>query len=269
MRTKCLTNAAVGSLAVILAGFGGGLEYGAIAADKSPVIPVDPAVPALVGRSVGAETQVRSRHGRPHSDRNVRPAAAESATSPTPRASTTDAPPTPMEPDAAVAPAPSPAPAVVSAPPLPIPFVPTFAGRSRMHERLRAKRLARVQQMRQSAERSGDEQGAQRAQYLEGMVNELHNQGLFNFGQKVMSALQEGKLNGLSGSEPASASAVELPDTDLGEAAPLPDTDLGEPAPLPDANLGEAAPLPTAEPESVPELPPPAPEAATDAPPAE
>jgi hypothetical protein len=174
-----------------------------------------------------------------------------------------------MEPDAAVVPEPLHAPAGVTAPPLPIPFVPPFAGRSGLHDRLRAKRLARVQQMRQSAEQSGDEQGAQRAQYLEGMVNELHNQGLFSFGQKVMSAFQEGKLNGLTGgSEPASAGSVELPDADLGEAAPLPGTDLGEPAPLPDANLGEAAPLPTetpAAPESVRSCRP-APEAASDAP---
>jgi hypothetical protein len=127
-----------------------------------------------------------------------------------------------------------------------------------LHERLRAKRLARIQQMKQNAQQNGDSQGVERAQYLEGMVNELHDKGLFNFGQKVMSAMQEGKLQGLLGgagnSTPASGSA-EMPDTDLGTAAPLPDADLGQPAPLPtDDATGNPTPQPA--PETGPQLPP-------------
>jgi hypothetical protein len=113
--------------------------------------------------------------------------------------------------------------------------------------------------MGQTAQQSGDTQGVERAQYLEGMVNELHNKGLFNFGQKVMGAMQEGKLQGLlnggaSGAAPASGSA-EMPDTDLGTAAPLPDAELGQPAPLP---TDDAATQPKAEPaiETGPQLPP-------------
>lgn len=115
------------------------------------------------------------------------------------------------------------------------------AGRSAMHERLRARRLSRIQQMRQSADQNGDTQGVERAQYLEGMVNELHNQGLFSFAQKVMGAMQDGKLQGAAAGAGAATGAVEMPEAELGSPAPLPDADLGESAPLP--GVGGDAPL--------------------------
>jgi hypothetical protein len=163
--------------------------------------------------------------------------------------------------------------------------VPPFSGPNAIHERLRAKRLARVQQMRRDAEVRGDAQGAQRAQYLEGMVNQLHKKGLFVFGQEVMSAIQQGQLNGSSilgggSSSSPSGSSTELPEADLGTPGALPEADLGAPGALPDAQLGEPGALPESslgEPvpipadgsstapdaptqtEVVPELPPPSP----------
>lgn len=115
------------------------------------------------------------------------------------------------------------------------------AGRSAMHERLRARRLARIQQMRQSADQNGDTQGVERAQYLEGMVNQLHDQGLFSFAQKVMGAMQDGSLRGAAAGAGASTGAVEMPEAELGSPAPLPDADLGESAPLP-SDGGDAPP---------------------------
>ena len=189
------------------------------------------------------------------------------------QASPADAPPAPVDPDAPTTEAPA-NPQVVTprngAPQnFALPQIPFIAppGASAIHERLRAKRLARVQQMKQQAQQNGDTQGVERAQYLEGMVNELHNKGLFNFGQKVMSAMQEGKLKlPGSGEAAASGSSVELPETDLGASAPLPETDLGAPAAIP---TDDAAAQPEAKtaPEAVPQLPP-APDDGGDAPPA-
>lgn len=183
----------------------------------------------------------------------------------TSQAPATDAPPAPVDPDAPATETPA-SPQIVEsgngAPPnVASPQIPFVAprGASAIHERLRAKRMARVQQMKQQAQQNGDTQGVERAQYLEGMVNELHNKGLFNFGQKVMSAMQEGKLKLPGSGEPAaSGSSIELPETDLGESAPLPETDLGAPAALPTDG---------AAPEAVPQLPP-APDDGGDAPPA-
>jgi hypothetical protein len=148
----------------------------------------------------------------------------------------------------------------------PVPFVPPpFSGPNAFHERLRAKRLARLEQMRRSAEAAGDKQGVQRAEFLEGAVNQLHDQGLFNFGMKVMGAFQSGQLsidklkNGGRSPSSSGGSSVEMPDADLGEAAPLKSDALAEP------ELGESAPLstdgtvpPANKPaESAPTLPPP------------
>jgi hypothetical protein len=219
----------------------------------------EPAAPTLLGRSLRPDPQDRVvQTRRPKSRGPVIQASGET------ERSTTEAPPVPMEPDElsptprAAEPAVIPGPATVARPPLPppVPFVPPFANRSAFHQRLWAKRLARVQQMRQQAEQNGDEQGAQRAQYLEGMVNELHRQGLFNFAQKVVGAMQDGKLNGAAAGLLGSGSAADAPATDLGSPGALPEADLGEPAPLPETDLGTPAPLPTDDSEATPETPP-------------
>ncbi|MBL8848938.1 MAG: hypothetical protein JNG89_04610 [Planctomycetaceae bacterium] len=221
-----------------------------------PLIPVNPEVQSIVGRSVGGEVPVRQR--RPRVDRQVQPAAAQAPAVSDPSAVDNGAPPpVPMEPDVPATPGATPAPAVVTSPP--IPFAPQFSGPSAIHNRLRARRLARVQQMRRDAEAAGDAQGAQRAQYLEGMVNQLHEKGLFTFGQEVMGAIQQGKMNGTSifgggsASAPASASSVELPEADLGAPAALPGTELGEPGALPESDLGPPAPIPGGEAGTAPE----------------
>lgn len=147
-----------------------------------------------------------------------------------------------------------------------VPISPRFSGPNAFHERLRAKRIARLEQMRRNAEANGDKQGAQRAEFLEGAVNQMHNQGLFNFAQKVMGAFQSGELSldklksgGAQAASSASGSSVEMPDADLGEAAPLsagsaPEVDLGEAAPLPTDDAPAAKPN---QPEPPPTLPPP------------
>ena len=199
--------------------------------------------------------------------RRIGQAYAAGSTNPAPVG---EAPPVPVDSDAPTTDA---APPVAAPSQVVMPRIPFMAppGASAIHERLRAKRLARVQQMKQQAQQNGDTQGVERAQYLEGMVNELHNKGLFNFGQKVMSAMQEGKLQGLtggaSGSTPASGSA-EMPDTDLGTASPLPDVELGESAPVPTDGAAET-PKANPTPEAGPQLPPSdAPADGGDAPPA-
>lgn len=197
------------------------------AQQTQPVVP-QPVAPSIVGLGLGAsadESQpVRSRQ------RSAVPNIADTSERTPPPAT----PPVPMEPDAPRAPTPVPDPAIVNRPPLPprAPLAPPFANRSAFHSRLWARRLSRVQQMRQDAEQSGDSAGAQRAEYLEGMVNELHRKGLFNFAQKVIGAMQERKLNDSAADQPSGV--TELPEADLGEPAPLPDTDLGSPAPLPE-----------------------------------
>lgn len=185
----------------------------------------DPVAPSILGlrlrsASIGGQPAV-SQHSADEAEGRNAPATAP--------------PPAPMEPDRPVAQSPAPIPAQSFAPGPPVlpraPFRPPFGRRSGFHSRLWAKRLYRVQQMRQSAEQSGDSEGVQRAEYLEGMVNELHRKGLFNFAQKVVGAMQSGQLNGVAGESPSGA--TDLPETDLGEAAPLPDVDLGAPAPVP------------------------------------
>lgn len=130
--------------------------------------------------------------------------------------------PPPAPADDLVEPAAPAAPNVATAPGAPVVAAP-FS----MRDRLLAKRLGRVQQLRQAAAESGDPTRMQQAQYLEGMVLELHEQGLFNFAQKFMSTLQQ------SETPAGDAPPVELPEADLGAPAALPEIDLGEPEPPP------------------------------------
>lgn len=197
-------------LAATLAVAGYGQLSGTSAADAprpGAVLSDAPVAPAVVGKTLSSGQQLNLE------PRGITESSVPAARTPVP---------------APVVPA-SDAPAY-NLPPLPFGGP---AGRSGMHQRLRARRLARIQQMRQSAEQNGDTQGVERAQYLEGMVNELHEQGLFSFAQKVMGAMQNGKLQGAGAGAGSATNAVEMPEADLGSPAPLPDADLGEAAPLP------------------------------------
>jgi hypothetical protein len=227
-------------------------------ADASPAPlpgPVDRSqIPALIGDILRQVSAARgSSPHRPHQHRSHRSPQNQLATpedaEPIVQASGSDdssvvevPPPAPAEdltepqpvPQRRATPAPQPS--VTDAPPAPV-----AGGPYSFRDRLLARRLGRVAQMKQEAAESGDEQRMQQAEYLEGMVIELHKQGLFNFAQKFLSTLQEQRSN----ESAADAPPAEIPEADLGEAAPLPGTELGEPAPLPDAN---AEPLPDAPP---------------------
>lgn len=119
-------------------------------------------------------------------------------------------------------------------------------------DRLMAKRLARIAQMKQTAAESGDAERMQQAEYLEGMVLELHEQGLFNFAQKFLATMQEQR----AGESNSDAPPAEIPETDLGAPSALPEAELGEPEPLPGTELGEPEPLPAPDAEPVPDSPP-------------
>lgn len=240
------------TLAIAALGAAFGFQFGSETLSRAADRPAAPPTPIVsanpAARSLGERS---SSDAGPLSTVKQRRQADQAPQAPQPSVTPPDVatPPVPMEPDAPAAEpqvqlapqsVPQPAPAVIAPP---VPFVPPFVspGRAAIHERLRARRLARVQQMRRNAEATGDQQGIQRAEMLEGAVNELHNQGLFNFAQKVMGAFQSGQLSldQLKGGGQASASgsSVEMPEADLGEAAPLtsdplPESDLGAPAPL-------------------------------------
>jgi hypothetical protein len=212
-----------------------------VAADESSAdalpIPVPDAIdrsqiPALIGDII---RQVRTARGTPHGprshhrDRNA-PEAADSE--PVVQTSGVE--------EAEVVPPPAPAEDLSEPQPIPQrvvpssqPPAPVARGPYSFRDRLLARRLARVAQMKQDAAASGDEQRMQQAQYLEGMVTELHEQGLFNFAQKFLSTMQEQR----SSESSADAPPAEIPEADLGEAAPLPGTELGEPAPLPGTGI--------------------------------
>jgi hypothetical protein len=217
------------------------------AADALPIpVPDRSEIPALIGDII---QQVRTARGsaphrrhQPRSHHVERNEPAPTDAEPVVQASGVE--------DEGVVEIPPPAPAEDLAEPQPIPqrvtpvpgrpVTPIASGPYSFRDRLLARRLARVQQMKADAAASGDAERMQQAEYLEGMVTELHKQGLFNFAQKFLSTMQQSE-------EPASnAPPAEIPEADLGEAAPLPGTELGEPAPLPGT---DAEPIPDAPPE--------------------
>ena len=152
----------------------------------------------------------------------VTPASREEPT-PTPAAPDDDdvlVPPLPLPKDAegSVAPVPltdPPAepvdPVVGAAPPVPMSF----------RDRLLARRLALIDRMRAS---SADPAQQQQIDYLEGMVLQLHEQGLMTFAQKFIGSLQQGDADAAS-----DVPAVDVGELDLGEAAPLPLEDGEDP----------------------------------------
>lgn len=189
------------------------------------VVPAEPVAPRMLGRHLDRAAHERAArrhraHHRPRSVPNTDVPPAQNAAEPA-EPSVEVPPPAPSERDASSA-----APAVLPAPLVAQPLS--------FRDRLLARRLSRIQQFKQSAAESGDAQALQRAEYLEGMVLQLHQQGLINFAQKMITAIQEGNAGGSSPAGPP----AEIPEADLGEAAPLPLD-------------GEAAPS-----ESAPEAPP-------------
>lgn len=191
-------------------------------------------LPSLVGDLLRQVSDLRStgRSRRPH-ERHSRhgrsdDAPTTSAADPAAQPDVGESPgivevPPPAPRDDVADPAVSPPPGAVPAPVSPIGAAP-FSFR----DRLLAKRLGRVAQLKQTAAESGDPARMQQAEYLEGMVLELHEQGLFNFAQKFLSTLQQPEA-------PAEAAPdAEIPEADLGEPAALPEIDLGEPESPPD-----------------------------------
>ncbi|REJ93118.1 MAG: hypothetical protein DWQ34_11660 [Planctomycetota bacterium] len=181
------------------------------------------------GRHSARHSRHKMRHARRHG--NVAPQAVTPA-------SREEIAPQPVDAeesdDVLVPPLPLPEDAEGAATPLPPegldPAVVAPAAPLSYRDRLLARRLALIDRMRASA---ADPAQQQQLDYLEGMVFELHDQGLMTFAQRFIGSLQEGD----------SAAASEIPPVDV-----------------PELDLGESSPLPLDDGEAPPELPPPAPE---------
>lgn len=198
---------------------------GEIDADSLPAFVGDILRQVSARRDSGRSQRMHERHSR--HGRHAQPAANPTSAGNAVASDIEEGPgivevPPPAPADDVVEPAAPAAPNVATAPAAPVVAAP-FS----MRDRLLARRLGRIQQLKQSAAESGDPTRVQQAQYLEGMVLELHEQGLFNFAQKFMSTLQQPET-------PAGdAPPVELPEADLGAPAALPEIDLGDPEPPP------------------------------------
>jgi hypothetical protein len=120
-------------------------------------------------------------------------------------------------------PAPAAPPAIVPAPRGTIVPGPRGRGPSSFRDRLLNKRLSRVASLKQAAAESNDPERMQQAEYLEGMILQMHEQGLISFGQKFLSAMQKPET------PTADAPPAEIPEAELGEAAPFPGTELAPP----------------------------------------